>query len=455
MDTSPFFRFSVRSWLALTLGCLMVPVGLGQENKQKDSKQNRDEQTAQAVVLELNQLTGKDMLQAKLKWLLTHPAESKKVLAAALPLAKEKPGSINFNAALILARVARFQKDLPACETFYRFCMQDAIKMFSETQLFESYGGLSEAFFENRKFAESARVCKDILEFKAVDKGVYPVSRDPGTKEFFVPNEPIEDFDPALRLKSSTFFIRLFVLATARAGKATEAVELVDKLLDTNDQLWVLHQLRGQVLHTAGKYEEAIKSYDDALDRIAKDKKLTDQDRAELKEDCRYIESSIYIDMGKIDRATEILEKLLKDRPNHAGYLNDLGYILADSGQRLEEAEKMIRKAIDLEREKRQKNPDLTPDEDHDSGAYLDSLGWALFKQKKNKQAKEVMLKAVEDKATQHIEIYEHLGNVYEALGEHAAALAAWRKGVEVATDSRRDQERLAILRKKIDTPNK
>ena len=443
MDSSTFFRFSLKASFALALACWTASAGFAQDNKPNTGTQ---------TVLELNQLTGKEMIQARLKWLLAHPVESKKLLAAALPLAKKKDRSLNYNTALILARIARDQKDLAACEIFYRICMRDAAKMFSETGMLESYGGLSDVFFENRKYAESARVCKDILEFKMDEREVHPVSRN-NNGDIVVPVNPDYDFDPTQRLKS--LFIRSFILATGRSGKTAEALELVDKLLDTNDHMWILHQLKGQVLHSAGKYEDAIKSYDNALDRIDKDKKLSDEDRAELKENCRYIESSIYIDMGKIDRATEILEKLLVAKPNHAGYLNDLGYILADSGQRLDEAEKMIRKAIDLERDKRKKDKTLTPDEDHDSGAYLDSLGWVLFKQKKYKQAKEVMLKAVEDKTTQHIEIYDHLGDVYQALGEHAEALAAWRKGVELATDSRRDQERKEIVQKKIDRQKK
>ena len=61
------------------------------------------------------------------------------------------------------------------------------------------------------------------------------------------------------------------------------------------------------------------------------------------------------------------------------------------------------------------------------------------------------LLKAVEDKTTQHLEIYDHLGDVLMALNEREAALAAWRKGIEVATDSRRDKERKAAAEKKLE----
>ena len=74
-----------------------------------------------------------------------------------------------------------------------------------------------------------------------------------------------------------------------------------------------------------------------------------------------------------------------------------------------------------------------------------------LYKQGKVKEAKEWLLKAIEDKASQHIEIYDHLGDVHLALGERDLAIQAWKRGLEVASPSRRDQERKADVEKKIE----
>jgi Tfp pilus assembly protein PilF len=94
--------------------------------------------------------------------------------------------------------------------------------------------------------------------------------------------------------------------------------------------------------------------------------------------------------------------------------------------------------------------PDLKPEDDHDSGSYLDSMGWVLYKQKKYKEAKEYLQKALEDKNAQHIEIFDHLGDVCLMLGERTEALAAWRKGLEFVGESRRDRDRRAEVEKKI-----
>ncbi|MCS6850151.1 MAG: tetratricopeptide repeat protein, partial [Gemmataceae bacterium] len=149
-------------------------------------------------------------------------------------------------------------------------------------------------------------------------------------------------------------------------------------------------------------------------------------------------------------KATEHLQRLLKDKPNDPTYNNDLGYIWADHNRNLEEAERLIRKALEEDRKQRRADPDLRPEDDKDNAAYLDSLGWVLFKQKKYQEAKKYLLEAVKDKEGQHVEIYDHLGDVHMALGEKAEAMAAWKKAIESAGPSRREQQRKAAVEKKL-----
>ena len=117
---------------------------------------------------------------------------------------------------------------------------------------------------------------------------------------------------------------------------------------------------------------------------------------------------------------------------------------------KLEEAEKLIRKALELDKALRTKSPKFDPKTDHDKGAYLDSLGWVLFKKKKNEEAKDFLIKALEDKSAQHIEIYDHLADVYMAMGEREMAIKTWQKGLEHVTETRRDQDRKAEVERKL-----
>jgi tetratricopeptide (TPR) repeat protein len=151
--------------------------------------------------------------------------------------------------------------------------------------------------------------------------------------------------------------------------------------------------------------------------------------------------------LKNIDKVTEHLQTLLKKEPDSPTYNNDLGYIWADHDRNLDEAEKMIRKALEEDRkQQKKKDPDLKDADIKDNGAYLDSLGWVLFKKKKFKEAKEQLLKAVEDKEGQHTEIYDHLAEAHLAR----ARSQAWRRGRgrqsrAIAREQQQDRDREKI----------
>jgi len=356
--------------------------------------------------------------------------------------------SSSYNAALVLGLVTAEQKDMSKSEAFFRVCMEEAAKMQSPRKLLQAYGGLIDLYYDNKKYDESARICRELLELKTDDGKPRIVLTAKTTNFGDIDYDETSAFDTAKQIRPGVH--RLLIQALAKQGRYDEALKLTDNLIKAQDH-WLERQLKGWVLREAGKYEEAAKIYEDIIDRVSKDKDLEPEEKESYAERYRYTLSNVFLDMGKIDLATEQLEQLLAKKPDDPGYNNDLGYILADNNMKLPEAEKMIRKALELDRKRRQANPKLSPENDRDNGAYLDSLGWVLFKEKKLEEAKKVMLEAVKDKASQHIEIFDHLGDICLALGEKAEAVSAWRKGLEFVGDTRRDLERKAIVLKKIE----
>jgi tetratricopeptide (TPR) repeat protein len=142
---------------------------------------------------------------------------------------------------------------------------------------------------------------------------------------------------------------------------------------------------------------------------------------------------------------------LLAKQPDSSSYNNDLGYVLADNNRELDNAEKMIRKALEEDRKARSEVPDLPPELNHDSTAYLDSLGWVLFRKKQYKEAKKELLEATKDKEDgQHVEILDHLADVHMALGEKAEAIAVWKKALAQEVTSPRDKQRKVSIEKKM-----
>jgi tetratricopeptide (TPR) repeat protein len=119
---------------------------------------------------------------------------------------------------------------------------------------------------------------------------------------------------------------------------------------------------------------------------------------------------------------------------------NDLGYLYADQGKNLEKAEAMIRKAVQ---------------EEPDRSAYLDSLGWVLFKRGRFKEAVDPLEKAVQHLDGGDATIYEHLGDVYFQLQEMAKARAAWEEAEKAAVKAVPTDRRLTEIRKKLESLQK
>lgn len=134
-----------------------------------------------------------------------------------------------------------------------------------------------------------------------------------------------------------------------------------------------------------------------------------------------YILGAIYERQKKFDDAEQEFRKVLDVNPNNGPVLNYYGYMLADRGIRVEEAASLIQRALKQE---------------PNNGAYLDSLGWAYYKQNKLVEAEEYLRKAI-DREGNDPTILSHLADVYLKLGQNERAaelfersLAEWQKAL-------------------------
>jgi tetratricopeptide (TPR) repeat protein len=376
--------------------------------------------------LKLNDVTGDEPIKGKIEGLVRDKPMTKKLLATAVAMvkeSKEKDLPFTYNALYILARTAHRLDDKDTSETFYRLAARQALELKSGSRLVQSYGGLIDVLFDSQKYDECEKICKEFLGFTG--------------------DETVD--------KLQGLVLRRLIQTYARQEKFKEANKLVDAMIKAQPDNWLTLDLKAWVQREAGEYEASAKTYEDVLDRVTKDKDLTKEERDEFTADVRYHLSNVYLELGKLDKVTEELEALIAKEPDNPGYKNDLGYIWADHDMNLEKAEKLIREALALDKKLRKDNPNAQPgDEDRDNGAYLDSLGWVLFKKKKYEEAKKALLEAVKEKDGQHVEIYDHLGDVYLALGDKGEAVAAWKKGVEVAGTTKHEKEKKAQVEKKI-----
>lgn len=155
-------------------------------------------------------------------------------------------------------------------------------------------------------------------------------------------------------------------------------------------------------------YKDALPIYDALVSSMS-------EEELENNFEPLYYRAVSYEREGQWENAVADFKRVLEIDPEDANTLNYLGYTWVDRGENLEEAFDMIEKAVELEPE---------------SGAIVDSLGWAHYKLGRYSEAKDNLEKAVEltpNSAT----IVDHLGDVYWKLGRFREAGYQWQRALE------------------------
>ncbi|MBN2040894.1 MAG: tetratricopeptide repeat protein [Spirochaetes bacterium] len=128
---------------------------------------------------------------------------------------------------------------------------------------------------------------------------------------------------------------------------------------------------------------------------------------------------------NKIDDTIKSLRKAIEYNPENAMVYNYLGYLFADYNINLDESVTLIQKALSL-----------SPS----NGAYLDSLGWAYYKKGDLKLALKKLLlaeKQLDKEESPDPVVYDHIGDVYNKIGEKGKALKYWEKSNKLKNDSK------------------
>ena len=193
----------------------------------------------------------------------------------------------------------------------------------------------------------------------------------------------------------------------AGQGKLNEArqhLQRVDADADTRKRLRIAE---AQLLRTADHGAEAFALLDEELQRAPDD------------QDLLYESAMLAEQTGKIDVMESRLRKLIALKPDHAHAYNALGYSLADRGERLEEAESLITRALEL-----------TPGDPF----ILDSMGWVRFRRGNPEEALRHLERAYDMRPDP--EIAAHLGEVLWAMKREADAARVWNDALSAHPDN-------------------
>ena len=131
----------------------------------------------------------------------------------------------------------------------------------------------------------------------------------------------------------------------------------------------------------------------------------------------------------KVDESIVDLRKLVADRPGDPSASNALGYTLVDRTRHHKEGLQLIEAALT---------------ETPDSGAVLDSMGWALFRVGRSQDALPYLERA--KRRINDPEVDLHLGEVLVALNRRNDARELWQRATERYPDNDQIKQRLQKL---------
>src|SRR5262245_20215366 len=240
--------------------------------------------------------------------------------------------------------------------------------------------------------------------------------------------------DPAV----SGYLIEANIAAKKFAAAADVARAAV---ADNPDNLRLL-RLQAQTLRHTGKAEQGVAVLEDAVRKHADEPMAyvtlaqfySDLDRGpqavKVLQDAQQkfpTDTSIVFELGaafdkqkKFADAEAAFKQLIALEPDNSAALNYLGYMLAERGERLDESVNLLQKALQI---------------DPENGSYLDSLGWAYFKQDKLDLAEDNLRRAADQLKTNSV-IQDHHGDVLFKLGRVDKAIAAWTRAISGDGDS-------------------
>ncbi|WP_413943806.1 tetratricopeptide repeat protein [Bdellovibrio sp. HCB-162] len=196
-------------------------------------------------------------------------------------------------------------------------------------------------------------------------------------------------------------------------NKLDEALEVAAKgLKDRQDQPQV-YAMYASLLDEKDDFKGAAKVLEQGLEKFA--------DNAQL----RFYYGTINDRLGNKDVVVTEMQKVLELDPNHVQGMNYLAFTWAEMNVHLPDAEKLARRALELEPK---------------DGYVLDTLGWILYKQAKFTESIKFLEAAHKYQSTVSI-IAEHLGDAYYKQAMVDKAKKMYRKAADLETDKKKVEE--------------
>ncbi len=168
-------------------------------------------------------------------------------------------------------------------------------------------------------------------------------------------------------------------------GNLAKAIETIRAGIAVKDDHAPFYALYASLLDEQKQYAEAVKMLTEAVVKVPTDAQLF------------FFLGNMQDRVGDSKNSLASMKKVLDIDKDHVQALNFLAYMYAESGQDLENAEKMARRALELQ---------------PGDGYILDTLGWVIFKRGRVPEAVRTLEAAYKIQPNESV-IAEHLGDAY------------------------------------------
>ncbi|MFL5321851.1 MAG: tetratricopeptide repeat protein [Myxococcaceae bacterium] len=216
-----------------------------------------------------------------------------------------------------------------------------------------------------------------------------------------------------------TLLYPAYARALEQAGNVREAEAVLNRelKLHPSPELW---DAISQTYARQGKVGDAIELLNRALKENPKDESLL------------FTLGTAYERKGDVEKSLQQMRAVLAINPDHAEALNFLGYSLADRNQDIDEAERLVTRALELK-----------PDE----GSFVDSLGWVYYRRGDYGRAVSTLERAVALMPDEPL-VIEHLGDAYRSASRVSDAMKAYKRALDLIDSGKEQGERAELMKK-------
>lgn len=257
--------------------------------------------------------------------------------------------------------------------------------------------------WEMEKYPEAVRVLEGLVKANPKDPRIRYMA-GLGYEKIKKLNEAINMYEGIEGEKDLQMKAAFRLIVVQRALKKYEAAyESIKSLRELDPENWELYALEAGILNEEKKYSKAVDILNIGIKHFPKKVRLV------------FLKGMNADLSGDKETCIESMKKVIKMDPMHATAYNYLGYLYAEQGVNLKDAEKLIKRALELKPR---------------NGFYLDSLGWVYYKMGNYKEALNLLSQSLEEIPNEGV-VLEHIGDVYYKQKDRAKALESYEKALK------------------------